>query len=303
MKVQDVILKAMAKKITWLEAAEIIGVCDRTMRRMRERYQEFGYDGLFDQRRRRRTTLRVPMETAERVLALYRDMYFDLSVWHFYEKLREEHTIELSYTWVKQALQGAGLVARRKKRGSHRRRRPRRPMPGMLLHIDGSKHRWFSDDRYYDLLVIRDDATSEIYYAQLVEEESTRTVMGALREVIETEGLFCVVQRSRQPFLYNPQSRRESGPASADSGGPAMKELGVQMIPAYSPQARGRCERSFGTWQNRLPQELRLSGISTLEQANAFLRDRYIAEFNRKFAKSDAAKKAASGQPKPVGAK
>jgi transposase len=128
----------MAKKITWLEAAEIIGVCDRTMRRMRERYQEHGYDGLFDQRRRRRTILRVPMETAERALALYRDTYFDLSVRHFHEKLREEHAIELSYTWVKQALQGAGLVARRKKRGSHRRRRPRRPMPGMLLHIDGS---------------------------------------------------------------------------------------------------------------------------------------------------------------------
>jgi transposase len=110
MKLQDVILKAMAKKISWLEAAEIIGVCDRTMRRMRERYQEFGYDGLFDQRRQKRIKLRVPMETAERVLALYRDTYFDLSVRHFHEKLREEHAIELSYTWVKQALQGAGLV-------------------------------------------------------------------------------------------------------------------------------------------------------------------------------------------------
>jgi transposase len=110
MKLQDVILKTMAKKITWLEAAEIAAVCDRTMRRMRERYQEFGYDGLFDQRRRKRTILRVPMETAERVLALYRDTYFDLSVRHFHEKLREEHAIELSYTWVKQALQGAGLV-------------------------------------------------------------------------------------------------------------------------------------------------------------------------------------------------
>ena len=202
MKLQDVILKAMAKKMTWLEAAEIIGVCDRTMRRMRERYQEYGYDGLFDQRRRKRTRLRVPMETAERVLALYRDTYFDLSVRHFHEKLREEHAIELSYTWVKQALQGAGLVARRKKRGSHRRRRPRRPLPGMLLHIDGSKHRWFSDDRYYDLLVILDDATSEIYYAQLVEEESTRTVMSALREVIEQRGLFCALYSDRGSHFF-----------------------------------------------------------------------------------------------------
>lgn len=289
MKVQEVILKAMAKKITWLEAAEIIGVCDRTMRRMRERYQEHGYDGLFDQRRRRRTILRVPMETAERALALYRDTYFDLSVRHFHEKLREEHAIELSYTWVKQALQGAGLVARRKKRGSHRRRRPRRPMPGMLLHIDGSKHRWFSDDRYYDLLVILDDATSAIYYAQLVEQESTRTVMSALREVIERKGLFCALYSDRgSHFFVTRKAGEKIDPHRLTQVGRAMKELGVQMIPAYSPQARGRCERSFGTWQNRLPQELRLAGIGTLEQANTFLREHYIAEFNRRFAQPSA---------------
>jgi transposase InsO family protein len=225
------------------------------------------------------------------VLGLYRDLYFDLSVWHFHEKLREEHAIELSYTWVKQALQGAGLVARRKKRGSHRRRRPRRPMPGMLLHIDGSKHRWFSDDRYYDLLVILDDATSEIYYAQLVEEESTRTVMSALREVIETKGLFCALYSDRgSHFFVTRKAGEKVDPHRLTQVGRAMKELGVQMIPAYSPQARGRCERSFGTWQNRLPQELRLAGISTLEQANAFLRHRYIAEFNRKFAQPAAEK-------------
>jgi transposase InsO family protein len=289
MKVQDVILKAMAKKITWLEAAEIIGVCDRTMRRMRKQYEEFGYNGLFDQRRRKRIYLRVPMETAERVLALYRDTYFDLSVRHFHEKLREEHAIEISYTWVKQALQGAGLVARRKKRGSHRRRRPRRPMPGMLLHIDGSKHRWFSDDRYYDLLVILDDATSEIYYAQLVEEESTRTVMSALREVIESKGLFCALYSDRgSHFFLTRKAGEKVDPYRLTQVGRAMKELGVQMIPAYSPQARGRCERSFGTWQNRLPQELRLAGIHTLEQANAFLLELYIAEFNRRFAKPAA---------------
>jgi transposase len=271
MKLQDVILKAMAKKISWLEAAEIAGVCDRTMRRMRERYEEFGYDGLFDQRRRKRTYLRVPMETAERVLALYRDTYFDLSVRHFHEKLREEDAIELSYSWVKQALQGAGLVARRKRRGSHRRRRPRRPMPGMLLHIDGSKHRWLSDDRYFDLLVILDDATSEIYYAQLVEEESTRTVMTALREVIETKGLFCSLYSDRgSHFFVTRKAGEKVDPYRLNQVGRAMKELGVQMIPAYSPQARGRCERSFGTWQNRLPQELRLAESVPLSRRTHF---------------------------------
>ena len=147
MKLQDVILKAMAKKITWMAAAEIAGISDRTMRRIKDRYEEFGYDGLFARRRRKPSILRIPMQVAEQVLTLYRDQYFEFSVLHFHEKLRKEHGIGVSYTWVKQALQGAGLVPRRKKRGSHRRRRPRRPLPGMLLHIDGSKRRWFQDDR------------------------------------------------------------------------------------------------------------------------------------------------------------
>jgi hypothetical protein len=131
------------------------------------------------------------MQTVEQVLQLYREKHFDFNVQHFHEKLRELHGIELSYTWVKTALQTAGLVKRRKKPGSHRKRRPRRPLPGMTLHIDGSEHRWFGDGRYYELIVVLDDATSEIYYTQLVEAESTRTVMTALREVVETRGLFC----------------------------------------------------------------------------------------------------------------
>src|SRR5881396_3843178 len=167
MKVQEVILRAMAKRITWWQAAEIVVISDRWMRRWRERYQEFGYDGLFDKRRGKASPRRVPMALAENVL-------------HFHQKLVEEHGIRLSYTWVKLALPGAGLVARERKRGVHRKRRQRRPLPGMLLHIDGSRHRWFQDERWYDLLVILDDATSEIYYAQLVEEESTLTVIGEL---------------------------------------------------------------------------------------------------------------------------
>src|SRR3974377_2112752 len=191
MKLQDVLLKAMAKKISWLAAAEIIGVTPRTMRRWRERLQEHGYDGLRDRRHGKLSPRRVPLATCEEVLRLYQEGYFHLNVGHFHEKLREEHGIELSYSWVKQALQGAGLVARSRRRGAHRKRRPRRPLPGMLLHIDGSTHRWFQDDRYYDLIVILDDATSEIYYAQLVAQEPTRPVMAALREVIETHGLLC----------------------------------------------------------------------------------------------------------------
>jgi hypothetical protein len=203
---------------------------------------------------------------------------------HFHEKLSEEHQIKLSYSWVKQALQGAGLVARGRKRGVHRKRRPRRPLPGMLLHIDGSRHRWFQDERWYDLIVILDDASSEIYYAQLVEEESTVTVMAGLKQVIEGKGVFCALYSDRgSHFWLTPKGGGKVDPHRLTQVGRALRELGVQMIPAYSPQARGRSERNFATWQGRLPQELRLHGIKALEAANAFLREHYIAEFNRRF--------------------
>ena len=284
MKVQDVLLKAMVKKITWWSAAEILGVTDRTMRRWRERIETNGYCGLADRRKGKPSAQRVALATIEKVLGLYKETYYDLNIRHFHEKLRDEHAIELSYTWVQKALQGAGLVAKRHKRGPHRRRRPRRVMPGMLLHIDGSKHRWLNDDRWYDLIVILDDATSEIYYAQLVGEESTRTVMAGLREVIENKGLFCALYSDRgSHFFVTVKEGEKVDKDRLTQVGRAMKELGVKMIAAYSPQARGRSERSFGTWQGRLPQELRLAGIRSVEGANSFLRKEYIEEFNHKF--------------------
>jgi len=285
MKVREVILRALAKRITWWEAAEILGISDRSMRRWRERYQKHGYDGLLDRRVGKPSPKRVPVETVEKVLGLYQEKYFDLNVRHFHEKLREEHGMGLSYTWVKLALQGAGLVKKGRKRGTHRKRRPRRPLPGMLLHLDGSRHRWFQDERWHDFLVILDDATSEIYYAQLVEEESTRTVMVALKDVVERKGLFCALYSDRAShFFETPKAGQKVDLDRLTQVGRAMKELGIQMIPAYSPQARGRSERNFGTWQGRLPQELRLAGIRTLEGANRFLREQYMAEFNRRFA-------------------
>jgi len=289
MKVQDVMLQAMAKKISWWQAAEILGISDRHMRRIRERYEQDGYNGLFDRRRGKPSRRRVPVATVEKVFALYREKYFDLNVQHFQEKLKAEHGITLSYTWVKQALQGAGLVARGRKRGAHRKRRERRPLPGMLLHIDGSRHQWFQDERWYDLIVMLDDATSEIYYAQLVEEESTATVMAALKEVIERKGVFCALYSDRgSHFWLTPKAGGKIDPHRVTQVGRALRELGVQMIPAYSPQARGRSERNFGTWQGRLPQELRLRGIRSLEAANRFLREEYIAEFNARFQVSAA---------------
>src|ERR671937_428169 len=284
MKVQDVMLQAMAKKITWWQAAEILGISDRHMRRWRERYEKEGYNGLLDRRRGKPSRRRVPVAAVEKIFALYREKYFDLNVQHFHEKLQSEHGIKLSYTWVKQALQGAGLVARGRKRGAHRKRRDRRPLPGMLLHIDGSRHQWFQDERWYDLIVILDDASSEIYYAQLVEEESTATVMAGLKEVIERKGVFCALYSDRgSHFWLTPKVGGKVDYHRRTQVGRALHELGVQMIPAYSPEARGRSERNFSTWQGRLPQELRLRGIASLQAANEFLRSQYIAEFNSRF--------------------
>jgi transposase len=284
MKLQDVMLRAMAKRITWFQAAEILNISCRQMQRWKTRFEHEGYEGLFDRRRGIPSPKRVPLETVETVLRLYQQEYFDFNVRHFHEKLSSEHDIHLSYTWVKQALQGAGLVKTRRKRGKHRKRRPRRPLPGMLLHIDASQHRWFCDDRWYDLLVIMDDATSEIYYAQLVEEESTRTVMTALREVIEQKGLFCALYSDRAShFFLTPKSGEPVDHNRLTQVGRALRELGIQMIPAYSPQARGRSERGFGTWQGRLPQELRLRQLTTIAAANQFLCEHYINEFNQRF--------------------
>jgi len=285
MKVQEVIMRAMAKQMTWWQAAEILGVSTRTIRRMKRNWKKAGFDGLYDHRHHRPSPKRVPVKTLEKVLELYRETYRDFNVRHFHEKLREEHDIQYSYTWVKKALQTSGLIAVRSKRGPHRRRRPRRPIPGMLLHIDGSQHRWFQDERQMDLIVILDDATSEIYYAQLVDQESTRTVMAAIRHVVETKGWFSSLYSDRAShFFRTPKAGEPVDTRQRTEVGRALKELGIEPIPAYSPQARGRSERNFGTWQGRLPQELRLRHIRTMEEANHFLRTQYIAEFNHKFA-------------------
>src|SRR3982074_2886695 len=265
MKLQDVMLRAMAKRITWYQAAEILGLSGRQMLRWQTRFKHEGYEGLFDRRRGTPSPKRVGLETVETVLRLYQEQYFDFNVRHFHEKLRAEHGIKLSYTWVKAALQGAGLVKARKHRGQHRK---------------------FCDDRWYDLLVIMDDATSEVYYAQLVEEESTATVMAGLRTVIEQQGVFCALYSDRAShFFLTPKAGEPVDHHRLTQVGRALRELGIQMIPAYSPQARGRSERGFSTWQGRLPPELRAQQIKTLEQANRFLREQYVQQFNQRFSK------------------
>jgi transposase InsO family protein len=283
---QEILLRAYARKISWIEAAEILGMSCRHLRRVREKYEEVGFNGLFDHRVGKASPRRIPVEVVEQVLGLYRDKYFDLNVKHYHEKLVEEQLIEVSYTWVKGLLQGAGLVAKdRGPRKKHRRRRERKPLKGMMLHIDGSHHQWFGDDRWHDLIVILDDATGEIYHASLVDAESTASVMTALRQVVEKEGVFCSLYSDRASHFWStPKAGEPVDRQALTQVGRALRDLGISMIPAYSPQARGRSERSFRTWQGRLPQELRLREISTPEEANRFLKKSYIGEFNRLFA-------------------
>jgi transposase len=285
MKIREVITRAMSGKINWLEAAEIIGITDRSMRRWRKRLDVQGYEGLFDRRTRRPSAKRIDMATVEEMLKLYREKYFDLNVKHFVEKLHAHHEIPLSYTWVKMALQNAGLVRRYAKRGPHRKKRPRRPLTGMMLHVDGSRHKWIPGlDQYQDLIVVFDDATSEVYDVQLVEEESTVTVMAALKRVVENRGLFCSLYSDRGSHMaWTPKAGGLVDREHPTQIARALKQLGIELILAYSPQARGRCERIFGTWQGRLPQEFRLRGITEVEAANEFLRNDWIAMHDASF--------------------
>jgi transposase len=285
MKIKEVITRAMSGQINWLQAAEIIGITDRSMRRWRKRLSTEGYESLLDRRSRRPSAKRIDMAIVEKMLKLYREKYFDLNVKHFVEKLHSQEKILLSYTWVKTALQNAGLVQRYAKRGPHRKKRPRRPLTGMMLHVDGSRHRWIPGrDEYQDLIVIFDDATSEVYDVQLVEEESTVTVMAALKRVIESRGLFCSLYSDRGSHMaWTPKAGGLVDREHPTQIARALKQLGINLILAYSPQARGRCERIFGTWQGRLPQEFRLRGITEVEAANEFLRKEWIAMHDASF--------------------
>lgn len=280
MKVQEVLLRAMGGLISWVQAGEILGLCPRQVLRLRKRFEDDGYAGLFD-RRRQPSPKRVPLATVETVLRLYREEYADFNVQHFHETLRERHQIDLSYSWVKKALQTAGLVPVSKRRGAHRRRRERRPLPGMLLHIDASRHAWVPPAGMQDLVSISDDATNELYYAQLVPEENTLTVMAALRHVVAGRGVFCALYSDRAGhFIHTPPAGQERHQTQVER---ALQQLGIEAIAAHSPQARGRKERLYETLQGRWPQELRVHGITTVPAANRWLTEEGIPRFNKRF--------------------
>lgn len=275
-----------SRRLSYAEAAETLGMSERSFRRLRGRYAAEGAAGLLDRRLGKVSPHRIAADEVDRIASLYRDRYAGWTVQHFHERAREKHGLVASYGWTKSVLHAAGLVLPAVKRSAHRKKRPRRPLVGMMLHQDGSKHLWLPAlGRPIDLIVTMDDATSEIYSAFLVEEEGTASSFRGLREVIGRHGLFCTFYTDRGGhYFYTPKAGGKVDRARPTQLGRALAQLGIRHLAAYSPEARGRSERMFGTLQDRLVKELADAGIETLEAANRFLGETYLPAHNRRFA-------------------
>ena len=282
-------------ELSQVEAAEMLGISERSFRRWRDRLRDEGPSGLADRRLGKPSGRRAGVAEIARMLALYRGSYADFTVTHFHEQLVKRHGYKLGYTVTKLHLHRAGLVKPAVKRSAHRKKRPRRPMIGMMLHQDASRHAWLPDDsRPYDLVVTLDDATSAIYSAFLVDEEGTASTFRGLGEVIARYGLFCALYSDRgSHYFHTPKAGGKVDKARPTQVGRALAQLGIEHIAAYSPEARGRSERAFRTLQDRLPKELKLAGITGIDAANRWLAETYIPAHNAQFAV--AAEQAGSG--------
>ena len=291
MKVQEVILRALDGKLTWPQAADILGRSPRSIRRLRWKLEHVGYDGLFDRRRRRPSPKRAPIAEIQRVLALYRDRYQGFNVRHFHQLARREHGVRFGYAFVKKVLQGAGLVAKHQPRGRHRRRREPRPCFGELLHLDGSRHQWLAlvPEQWLTMIVV-DDATKRILYAELRDGgDSVAAIMSALRAVLEHHGLPMALYTDRAHWAApTPTAGGAVDRRHPTQVGRALARLGIEHILGYSPQARGRSERANQTLQGRLVNELRVAAITTVAAANRYLRDHFLPAFNAEFGRPPA---------------
>jgi transposase len=275
--------------LSCVEAAELLGISERHFRRLRERYAAEGAEGLIDRRRGRASGRRAAVDRTEFVVEQYRTRYWDFTVKHFHEALQTEHGFALSYTWTKTVLQSRGLVAIAPHRSAHRKKRPRRPLPGMMLFQDGSPHEWLAGQAPLDLIVTLDDATSAIYSIFLVEEEGTASSFRGLTEVISQHGLFSSLYTDRgSHYFTTPKAGGKVDKQQPTQVGRALAELSIEHIPSYSPEARGRMERVFGTLQQRLPPLLRLNNITTVEAANRYLAETYRPVHNARFAVASA---------------
>ncbi len=280
----EVIGKAIEGRIGWMEAAVILGVTVRHIRRLRWRFETFGKEGLYDGRRGLARRRRVADATVSEVLRLRRDLYTDFSIRHFHEHLGERHGIALSYTFVRDLLQLHGLVDKCSGRGRYLRKRERRPLPGMLLHLDASTHEWVEGLAQQDLVVAMDDADGRILFAQFFPQEGVASTMAALLHVLQKQGRFCQLYTDRGSHFCR-TDRAGGGPADVQHGQVTrvLRSLGIEHLRAMTPEARGRSERCFGTIQGRLPQELRLHQVSSYSAANRYLEETFIGDFNRRF--------------------
>lgn len=282
MRFEEVLERYRVGRLTCEAAADVLGMSVSSFFRWRRRHEASGAEGLADRRLDKASARRAPVDEVARVLELFETRYFDFTVKHFHEKLESEHGIRRSYTWTKNTLQKAGAVKKAKKRGEHRRRRPRKPMVGMMLHQDGSTHEWVPGQSW-DLIVTLDDADSRIYSAFFVEEEGTMSSLRGLHEVIGRHGLFGSLYTDRGSHYWVTTEAGKVDKHTPTQVHRALDQLGIAMIAAYSPEARGRSERMFGTLQGRLPQELRLAGITDMEAANRFLAEVFLPEHTRRF--------------------
>jgi hypothetical protein len=288
-KFRDVFGRWEAGELSMMEAGELLGMSERQFRRYRDRYEEAGPAGLVDRRLGKPSQKRVPDDARDRMLALYREEYRDWNVKHFHEHLRRDYGFRWGYTWTKTQLHTAKLVERTARRGPHRRKRPRKPCEGMMLHQDGSRFAWLAGEPMLDLIVTMDDATSKIYSAFLVEEEGTASTLRALAQVFAAKGLPSSLYTDRgSHYFFTPQAGEPVDKERLTQVGRALDWLGIEHIPAYSPEARGRSERMFGTLQDRLPKELAHAGIGEIEAANRFIREVYLPAHNARFAKPPA---------------
>ena len=287
MKVQQVIMQALSGAISWLHAAEILGLEPRSVRRWRARFEAGGPVALYDRRRQRPSRRQAPALEVQRILRLYRERFAGWNVRHFYRFARRDHAVRLSYSFVKLALQEAGLVRKGRARGRHRRRREPRACFGELLHLDGSPHAWLRrcPDQRQSLIAVLDDATKRLLYAQLWPAETTAAVFTALHAVFTTWGLPIALYTDRAGWAFHtPTAGGPIDRTHPTQVGRALAHLGIEHIGAYSPQARGRGERLNRTVQGRLVNELHLAGLTTRAAANAYLTERFIADYNDEFA-------------------
>ena len=268
--------------LTQEEAARILGVCDRTFRRYIDRYEQGGIEGLSDKRLTQASFRRAPVDEVMEIAERYNIRHRGWNVKHFYSWYRRDGG-RRSYTWVKNTLQSKGLVLKSSKRGVHRKRRERAHLPGMMLHQDGSNHEWVPGKKW-DLIVTMDDATNEHYSMFFVDEEGTASSFQGVREVIVQKGLFSSLYTDRgSHYWYTPKEGGKVSKTQLTQFGRAMKHLRIQMIPAYSPEARGRSERAFETHQDRLVKELAFHGITDMNAANCYLTKVYLPAFNAEF--------------------